>query len=57
VATVDLLLERGLDVNSRERGDNTYAMHWAAAGGYLEVVRVLADAGTSSDAATTTSSR
>ncbi len=42
---VDLLLTRGLDVNSRERGDNTYAMHWAAAGGHLDVVRRLADAG------------
>lgn len=45
LATVDLLLKRGLDVNTREMGDNTYAMHWAAAGGHLEVVRRLADAG------------
>ena len=44
-AAVDLLLERGLDVNYRERGDNTYAMHWAAAQGKLEMVRTLADAG------------
>ena len=42
---VDLLLARGLDVNSREKGDNTYAMHWAAAAGHLDVVRRLADAG------------
>ena len=42
---VDLLLRRGLDVNTREKGDNTYAMHWAAAAGHLEVVRRLADAG------------
>jgi len=42
---VDLLLKRGLDVNTRERGDNTYAMHWAAAAGHGEVVRRLADAG------------
>jgi len=42
---VDLLLKRGLDVNAREKGDNTYAMHWAAAGGELDVVRRLADAG------------
>ena len=42
---VDLLLKRGLDVNAREKGDNTYAMHWAAAGGHLDVVRRLADAG------------
>lgn len=45
LAAVDLLLERGLDVNARERGDNTYAMHWAAAAGQLDVVRRLADAG------------
>jgi ankyrin repeat protein len=42
---VDVLLKRGLDVNAREKGDNTYAMHWAAAGGELDVVRRLADAG------------
>lgn len=42
---VDLLLRLGLDVNTREKGDNTYAMHWAAAGGHLDVVRRLADAG------------
>lgn len=45
LAAVELLLARGLDVNIRERGDNTYAMHWAAAGGHLDVVRRLADAG------------
>jgi ankyrin repeat protein len=45
LATVDLLLRRGLDVNAREKGDNTYAMHWAAATGHLDVVRRLADAG------------
>ena len=45
LAAVDLLLRRGLDVNTREQGDNTYAMHWAAAAGHLEVVRRLADAG------------
>src|SRR5512146_463158 len=45
LAAVELLLARGLDPNVRERGDNTYAMHWAAAGGHLEVVRRLADAG------------
>ena len=32
-------------MNTREKGDNTYAMHWAAAGGHLDVVRRLADAG------------
>ena len=45
LATVEFLLERGLDVNARESGDNTYAMHWAAANGDLAVVRRLADAG------------
>jgi ankyrin repeat protein len=42
---VDLLLERGIDPNVREKGDNTYPMHWAAAAGHVEVVRRLADAG------------
>jgi ankyrin repeat protein len=45
LSVVDLLLIRSLDVNSREKGDNTYAMHWAAAAGHLDVVRRLADAG------------
>ena len=45
LAAVDLLLNRGLDVNTREKGDNTYAMHWAAAAGHLEVVRRLVEAG------------
>jgi ankyrin repeat protein len=44
-AAVDLLLGRGLDANASEQGDNTYAMHWAAAAGHLDVVRRLADAG------------
>src|SRR5215212_10054783 len=43
LAVVDLLLARGLDPNTRERGDDSYAMHWAAAGGHLEVVQRLAD--------------
>jgi len=42
---VDFLLKRGIDPNTREKGDNTYAMHWAAAAGHLDVVRRLADAG------------
>lgn len=45
VDAVKLLLDRGLDVNYREKGDNTCAMHWAAAQGNLEMVRTLADAG------------
>jgi ankyrin repeat protein len=42
---VDLLLVRGLDVNTRETGDNTYAMHWAAAAAHLEVIKRLVEAG------------
>ena len=42
---VDFLLARGMDPNTREKGDNTYPMHWAAAAGHLDVVRRLADAG------------
>jgi ankyrin repeat protein len=45
LSAVDLLLKLGLDVNTREKGDNTYAMHWAAAAGHLDVVRRLAEAG------------
>ena len=45
LAVVGELLKRGLDVNTREKGDNTYAMHWAAAAGHLDVIRRLADAG------------
>ena len=44
-ACIDLLLKRGLNPNTRESGDNTYAMHWAAAAGLVDVVRRLADAG------------
>lgn len=42
---VEALLRDGADVNARESGDNTCALHWAAAGGHLEVVRLLVDAG------------
>jgi len=42
---VEALLREGAEVNARESGDNTHALHWAAAGGHLEVVRLLVDAG------------
>ena len=42
---VNFLIDKGLDVNARDTGDNTYPMHWAAAAGNLDVVRRLADAG------------
>ena len=45
LAIVDLLLKRGLDANVREKGDNTYPLHWAGAAGHLDVVRRLVDAG------------
>lgn len=45
LGAVDLLLERGADVNAREKGDNTCPMHWAAAAGHVEVVRRLIEAG------------
>lgn len=45
LAVVNLLLERGLDPNTLEKGDDTSAMHWAAAAGHPDVVRRLADAG------------
>jgi ankyrin repeat protein len=45
IEAVGALLDRGLDVNYREKGDNTYAMHWVAAQGNLAMVRRLADAG------------
>ena len=44
-AAVDLLLARGLDPNTREKGDDTSAMHWTAAAAHQDVVRRLADAG------------
>jgi ankyrin repeat protein len=45
LTAVDMLLQRGLDVNAREQGDNTYAIHWAASAGHVDVVQRLADAG------------
>ena len=43
--TVNFLLDRGMDPNVTEKGDNTYPMHWAAAAGNLAIVKRLADAG------------
>src|SRR5215212_5787622 len=45
LAAVDLLLARGLDPNTKEAGDRTYAMHWAAAAGQVDIVQRLIDAG------------
>src|SRR6476469_1079290 len=39
------LLEQGADPNTREEGDNTYPLHWAAAARQVEVARALLDAG------------
>jgi ankyrin repeat protein len=45
LAIVNLLLDRGFDVNTLEKGDHTTALHWAAAAGHVEVVHRLLDAG------------
>jgi ankyrin repeat protein len=45
LSVVDYLLNRGLDANTKEQGDNTTAMHWAAAAGSVDVVRRLIEAG------------
>lgn len=42
---VRLLLEHGADPNARDSGDNASPLHFAAAGGFLESVRVLLEAG------------
>ncbi|MEM9884011.1 MAG: ankyrin repeat domain-containing protein, partial [Planctomycetota bacterium] len=43
-AVVDLLLERGVDVNQRDKNDNAYALHFAAERG-LPIVKRLVEAG------------
>lgn len=40
-----LLLEHGADPSARDRGDNASPLHFAAANGTLESVRILLDAG------------
>ena len=45
LGVVNLLLDRGLDVNTKEQGDNTTALHWAAAAGKVGVVQRLLEAG------------
>ena len=45
LGVVNLLLDRGLDVNTKEQGDNTTALHWAAAAGKVDVVKRLLEAG------------
>ena len=44
LACVELLLERGLSVHLRDRGDNATALHWAAAqaGNFAVIERLLA---------------
>jgi ankyrin repeat protein len=42
---VQALLREGADVNARAGEDRTCALHWAAATGHLEVVRLLVEAG------------
>lgn len=46
---VRLLLERGADVRVRDYGDNAYALHFAAEGADLAIVRMLVEAGSEID--------
>ena len=39
------LIDGGFDVNTRESGDNTTGLHWAAARAGLPLVRLLLDSG------------
>lgn len=48
---VNLLLKRGFEVNLRDKFDKAYALHWAAAEGYLTVVKRLVAAGGDIDGA------
>ncbi len=40
-----LLLDRGANPNARDRGDHAYPAHFAAELGFLEIVKMLIDAG------------
>ncbi|MBB6429070.1 glyoxalase superfamily protein [Algisphaera agarilytica] len=42
---VRLLLERGAEVNARDRGDHAYPIHFAAELGLIEIVKMLVEAG------------
>ncbi len=46
---VRLLLDRGADVRIRDYGDNAYALHFAAEGADLAIVRMLVEAGSDVD--------
>jgi ankyrin repeat protein len=46
---VRLLLERGADARIRDYGDNAYALHFAAEGADLAIVRMLVEAGSEID--------
>ena len=49
LASVELLLDRGFDVNRRDNFDNATALHWAANGGHIAVATRLLDAGADID--------
>ena len=49
LACVELLLQRGLSVDLRDRWDNATALHWAAQGGHLPVMERLLAAGADID--------
>ncbi len=49
LACVELLLQRGLSVDLRDRLDNATALHWAAQGGHLPVMERLLAAGADID--------
>src|SRR5438105_95402 len=45
IGSIDVLLRHGFDVDNRDRYDNATALHWAAQGGRLDVVKHLVEAG------------